>query len=193
MAEQFHLENLQALYCIFQGWLLWICFMSNQVQVKTDFLQCVTKLTRVSMLKFCVFYDETKRFLAFLSCIDTHRWNRNWEGKWNCASQGCEVGIFKAKFQKFDFFKSGLAWKNGVWHVRHSLAFFWLFLMVLAWKNIVWPFLKPEASGSVTQFTAVGLELRAFSEDNVLSFLLQSHSRRCKRLCRLSDVTGQET
>ena len=41
--------------------------------------------------------------------------------------QGCQVGIFKAKFKKFGLFCSGLAWKNGVWHVRPSLAFFGLF------------------------------------------------------------------
>jgi len=56
-----------------------------------------------------------------------------------------QVGIFKAKFQKFGFLWSCLVWKNGVWHVRHSLAFFWPFLVVLAWKNIVWHFLKPLA------------------------------------------------
>jgi len=59
------------------------------------------------------------------------------------SSQGCQVGTFKAKFQKFGLFWSCFAWKNGVWHVRQSLAFFWPFLMVLAWKNIVWHFLKP--------------------------------------------------
>ena len=50
-----------------------------------------------------------------------------------------------AKFQKFGLFQSGLAWKNGVWHVRHSLAFFWPFLMVLAWKTLFGLILKPLA------------------------------------------------
>ena len=59
--------------------------------------------------------------------------------------QGCQVGIFKAKFQKCGLFWSGLAWKNCFWHVRHSLELFWPFLMLLAWKNIVWHFLEPLA------------------------------------------------
>ena len=67
--------------------------------------------------------------------------------------QDCQVGIFTAKFQKFGLFKSCLAWKNGVWHVRHSLAFFGLFWCVVMKKHCLAFF---ETSGSVTAF---GLEL----------------------------------
>jgi len=49
---------------------------------------------------------------------------------------------FKVKFQNFGFFKSGLAWKNGVWHVRHSLAFFGLFWWCLHEKTLFGTFVK---------------------------------------------------
>jgi len=48
-------------------------------------------------------------------------------GSYSSFEQGCQVGIFKAKFQKFGVFESCLACQNGVWHVGHSLAFFSLF------------------------------------------------------------------
>ena len=34
--------------------------------------------------------------------------------------QGCQVCLFKTKFQKFGFFLSGLAVKNGVWPLRYT-------------------------------------------------------------------------
>jgi len=76
----------------------------------------------------------------------------------------------KAKFQKFAPFWSCLAWKNGVWRVRHSLAFFWPFLMnlmvlPLAWKNIVRHFLKPLA-----QLLLLAWNYKTFSQDKVPLF-----------------------
>ena len=68
-------------------------------------------------------------------------WSQQFQG------QGYQVGIFfKVKFQKFGLFKSGLAWKNGVWHVRHSLAFFGLFWWCWHEKTLFGlVFLKPLA------------------------------------------------
>jgi len=60
----------------------------------------------------------------------------------HCYDQDCQIGIFNAKFQKFGLFESGLAWENAVWHVRHTLACLWTFLVVLAEKNVVWHFWK---------------------------------------------------
>ena len=47
--------------------------------------------------------------------------------------------------------------KHSVWYVRHSLSFFWPFLMVLAWKNIhCLAFFETSGSAAV-----VGLELHS--------------------------------
>ena len=74
--------------------------------------------------------------------------------------QGCQFDIFKAKFQKFGLFKSGLAWKNGVWHVRHSLAFFGLFWWCWHEKTCLAFYWNLSLSCCCRL-----LELRAFSED----------------------------
>jgi len=59
-----------------------------------------------------------------------------------------------------------LAWKNGVWHVRHGLAFFWPFCTDgVGIKNVVWHFF--ETSGSVA---AVDLELYNFFSGQWSSF-----------------------
>jgi len=67
-------------------------------------------------------------------------------------NQGYQVGILKAKFHKIGLFKRALAWKNGVWHVRHSLPFLAVFDGVGMKKHCL-AFFK--TSGSVS---AVGLE-----------------------------------
>ena len=109
-----------------------------------------------------------------------------WAHRRPISKQGCRVGIFKVKFQKFGLFKSSLAWKNGVWHVRHSLAFFWPFLWCWNEKTLFGLFWNLWLS-YCCRLAITELFLRT----KVFSFLRRSHSRRCKRLCRLSDVTGQ--
>ena len=60
---------------------------------------------------------------------------------------GLPGGILTVKFQTFGLFKSGLAWENTVWHVRHRFSCFWPFLVVnektrclVFFKNLIPPF-----------------------------------------------------
>ena len=84
-----------------------------------------------------------------------------------------------------------LAFFEVVWHEKMVYGMYvivWPFLMVLAWKNIVWHFLK-----LLAQLLLSAWNYRTFSQDKGPLFSATAHSRRYKRLCRLSDVTGQKT
>ena len=74
-------------------------------------------------------------------------------------SRVARLAFFKSKFQKFGLFHSSLAWKNGVCHVRHKLAFFGLFYGV-GMKTHCLAFLKP-----LTQLLLSAWNYINFSQD----------------------------
>ena len=102
--------------------------------------------------------------------------------------QGCQVGIFKAKYHKFGLFWSCFGMKKWCLTCTSYFGIFGLFWWCWHEKPLFGIFQKLWLS----YFCRLGIT-ELFPRTKFLSFPPRSHSRRYKRLCRLSDVTGQKT